>query len=76
MIVLRNKSFAEREKVPDDIMEKVERTGVIQQDREEDGVLLIKRNANFGVKFIPQKNEARQLWLHFMQIDIKRLFHK
>lgn len=38
MIILRNKSFAskvdDREKVPDDILEKANRTGVVQQDRE------------------------------------------
>ncbi len=34
MIILRNKSYSEREKVPDDILEKAKKEGVVQKDHQ------------------------------------------
>ncbi len=59
MIVLRNKSFAEREKVPDDIMEKVERTGVIQQDREGRWRIINKKKREFWSQVYPSKERSK-----------------
>lgn len=61
MIILRNKIFSDdREKVPDDIMEKVERTGVVQQDREGKWRIVNKRKKVFWKQVYSSKENGLQ----------------
>ena len=61
MILLRNKTFAvdNREDVPDDIMKKVEESGVIQQDHNGDWRIINKRKKKFWDAHYKDKASAK-----------------
>lgn len=62
MILLRSKEFSakkdNREDVPEDIMAKVEKTGVVQQDREGRWRIINKRKKKFWSSHYTSKESA------------------
>lgn len=51
--------FSEREKVPDDIMEKVEKSGVVQQDREGRWRIINKKKREFWNQIYSSKERGQ-----------------
>jgi hypothetical protein len=60
MIILRNKSYSEREKVPDDILEKAKKEGVVQKDHQGRWRIVSIQKKEFWDAIYPSKERGRE----------------